>query len=152
MYHYVDSGLRNVWLANGYRVKRTAYGSAVAIEDLEGLHRAIGQCLAREKPKLTGREFRFLRKELGLSQAAFAAAVGNDAQTVALWENNKTRLPVWADRVMRKLYQEASGRNGKLRDLLERLKDQDDSEREAKWVFESRPRKGWTGAASRKAA
>ncbi|WHZ20090.1 MAG: hypothetical protein OJF55_002239 [Rhodanobacteraceae bacterium] len=152
MYHYTDSGLRNIWLANGYKSKRTPYGVAVAIEDVEGLHRVIGLCLAREKPKLTGREFRFLRKELGLSQAAFAEAVGNDAQTVALWEKNKTRLPVWADRLVRKLYLEATGGNEKLRDLLERLKNQDEQQRESKWIFEERPRKGWSTTTPRKAA
>ncbi|MGH8189845.1 MAG: helix-turn-helix domain-containing protein [Rhodanobacteraceae bacterium] len=141
-----------MWLANGYNSRRTPYGIAVAIENVDGLHRAIGRCLATEKPKLTGREFRFLRKELGLSQAAFAAAVGKDAQTVALWEKGKTRLPVWADRVMRKLYLEAVGGNEKLRDLLDRLTNQDEQQREAKWIFEERPRKGWSTAVPRKAA
>jgi hypothetical protein len=37
-----------MWLANGYKVKRTADGTAVAIEDVEGLTHAICQALARK--------------------------------------------------------------------------------------------------------
>lgn len=31
MYHYTQCGLDNVWLENGYKVKKTAYGQAVAV-------------------------------------------------------------------------------------------------------------------------
>jgi hypothetical protein len=37
MYGYDDAGLRNVWLANGYTVRKTRYGKAVAIENVGGL-------------------------------------------------------------------------------------------------------------------
>src|SRR6185312_6715458 len=37
-----------MWLANGYKVRRTADGTAVAIEDVEGLTHAICQALARK--------------------------------------------------------------------------------------------------------
>lgn len=48
-----------------------------------GLHRAIGHTLAH-KPHLSGLEFRFLRKELGLSQAALAELLGYaDGQAIA---------------------------------------------------------------------
>ena len=39
MYHYTESGLPNIWLVNGFVVKRTSYGKTVSIRDLEGLHR-----------------------------------------------------------------------------------------------------------------
>ena len=29
MYHYTDGGLRNVWLANGYEIKKTPYGEEI---------------------------------------------------------------------------------------------------------------------------
>ena len=31
-YHYTESGLRNVWLENGYTVRQTPYGETIAIE------------------------------------------------------------------------------------------------------------------------
>src|SRR3546814_6244956 len=67
MYHYTESGLRNVWLANGYKIRNVGGEEAVAIHDVDELHRTIGRNLAR-KSRLTGAELRFLRKEMGLSQ------------------------------------------------------------------------------------
>lgn len=32
MFHYTDGGLRNVWLVNGYEIKETPYGQAVAAD------------------------------------------------------------------------------------------------------------------------
>ena len=102
MYHYTESGLNNVWLVNGYTVETTPYGKGVRIEDVEGLNKSIAARLVNDKPHLTGAEFRFLRKELDLSQAALAKIVGKDAQSVARWK--KARVPKMADRMMRFVY------------------------------------------------
>ena len=40
-HHYVNSGLDYVYLANGFTVHDTPYGSGVAIENADGLHHAI---------------------------------------------------------------------------------------------------------------
>jgi len=141
MFHYTSNGLRNIWLANGYRVQRTAYGRAVSIEDVEGLHQAIAKRLVTVKPRLTGAEFRFLRKELELSQAKLAALFGNDAQTVALWEKTG-RIPRWADRMIRLVHQEYTEGNAKIRALVDRLNTLDKAESRKKWLFED-TRRGW---------
>jgi len=60
-YRYTESGLTNVWLANGYTVRKTKYGDGVSIHDMDGLHRALARALSN-KPRLTGTEVRFLRK------------------------------------------------------------------------------------------
>jgi hypothetical protein len=39
MYHYTESGLRNVWLENGVTRRKTAYGVATSIQDVDGLHK-----------------------------------------------------------------------------------------------------------------
>jgi len=39
--HYTLSGLTNVYLLNGYRIRKTPHGDTIAIEDIDGLHRAI---------------------------------------------------------------------------------------------------------------
>ena len=41
MHHYTDGGLRNVWLANGYEIKKTPHGEGVAFHNLDGLTRSI---------------------------------------------------------------------------------------------------------------
>jgi DNA-binding transcriptional regulator YiaG len=124
MYHYRECGLRNVWLANGYEVRETPYGKGISINDIPGLHRAIGRSLICKGGKLTGTELRFLRTELGLSQAKLAEALGNEAQTVALWEK-KGSQPRMADRFVRALYREQMEGNAHIMQMLERLIDSD---------------------------
>ncbi|KAF2389727.1 MULTISPECIES: helix-turn-helix domain-containing protein [Pseudomonas] len=106
MYHYVESGLPNVWLSNGFVVKETAYGESVAITDVKGLHDVIGKAIAGKPSVLTGAEFRFLRKELGLSQESLAEIVGLTSQAVAIWEKTD-KIPMVNDRYLRGLYLEA---------------------------------------------
>ena len=76
MYHYTECGLDNVWLANGFIKKKTAYGEAVAITDADALHKLLAEDLIGKPARLTGKEFRFLRVALKLSQAAVAKMQG----------------------------------------------------------------------------
>jgi putative transcriptional regulator len=93
----------------------------VAIENTDGLHRAIARRLLDETGHLTGPEFRFLRLELDMSQAALASILGNDAQSIALWEK-RSRVPRWADRFMRAIYREAILGKADILSMIERLK------------------------------
>lgn len=144
MYHYTSSGLSNVWLMNGYVEKKTAYGKAVSILHLEALHRAIASKLAKTRPFLTGPEFRFLRKELEMSQAKLAELMGVEAQTVALWEK-RGRVPTMPDRFIRKIYLEAIGGNEKLIELINTLNAIEQREKEKLYFEETR--RGWKIAA-----
>jgi len=120
MYKYDDAGLRNVWLANGYRIRKTAYGKAVAIENVEGLTRTICRALANKPGRLTGAEFRYLRLHLSLSQKSLARMLGNTEQAVALWEK-RGRIPLWADKQLRLLSIAHDDGNVPIRRALERL-------------------------------
>jgi len=144
MYRYTECGLPNVWLANGFEARTTPYGAITVVENVEGLHRAIGLRLVHRKPRLTGSELRFLRKELDLSQAALAAHFGNDAQSVALWEK-RSRVPKWADRFVRAIYREMAEGNARIRDLVARLNDMVETDQDRQ-VFEETP-EGWRAAA-----
>lgn len=100
LFHYTASGLDNVWLANGYRVKTTAHGDAVAVEDVDGLHQLIAQTLIDKPGRLTGKEFRFLRVQLGLSQEALGALLDFSENAVSLWER-KDAVPAASDHWIR---------------------------------------------------
>ena len=137
-YHYTESGLRNIWLANGFTPQKTEYGEGVSIADVTGLHKVIAKRLIENKPRLSGAEFRFLRKEIGLSQAKLAKLWGYDAQSVALWEKRGS-VPVIADRFIRAYYRELSEGNAQIVEMIERLNDMDVRE-DGRFVFEETSR------------
>lgn len=80
MLQYTDGGLRNVWLANGYELRKTRHGEAVAVSDQDGLTKAVCLALTHKTGHLTGVEFRYIRSAGMLaSQAALAKMMGMDA-------------------------------------------------------------------------
>ena len=145
-YHYLESGLRNIWLDSGFAVHKTEYGEGISIVDVKGLHRVIGLSLVQRKPHLSGAEFRFLRKELGLSQAKLGKLWGYDAQTIALWEK-RGRVPVIADRFIRAYYLEVEEGNAQIRALIERLNHMDVLE-DSRLVFRKTSGRDWRAKAA----
>lgn len=103
-YHYEQCGLDDVYLLNGYKRHKTPYGSGVTIENVEVLHETIAQTLCLTKAFLNGKEFRFLRKLMDLTQAEVAVYVGCDVQSVARWEKGKAEVNAAADKLLRLLY------------------------------------------------
>jgi len=128
MYHYTESGLRNVWLKNGFVIHKTPYGEGVSIHDVPGLHKVIG-CAIAKQPKLTGAELRFLRKEMGMSQSALAHLIGTSEQNISLWER-RGHIPKTSDRLIKLLYIEHVGGNPKIREMIERVNALDANARE----------------------
>lgn len=127
MYHYKECGLENIYLANGYHEAVGSRGRTVSIEDVEGLHRAIGEHLARDKKYLDGREARFLRQEMGLSQSNLALLLGKDEQSIARWEKkrltDREKIPTDSERMIRFLYLEYIGDDTPMREFLQSLAD-----------------------------
>lgn len=143
MYHYTESGLQNVWLANGYKTRKSDGGQAIAIADASGLHQLIGRHIA-SRGHMTGAEFRFLRKELDLSQTRFAHWVGVSEESVSLWER-RGRVPKSAARFMQAIYLEKIDGNVRVGEMVERLANLDREEAE-RMVFED-TQAGWREAA-----
>ena len=145
MYHYQESGLKNIWLINGYTLLDDPdYGECAAISDVLGLNRAIAHNIIFNKPTLSGEEFRFLRKELDLSQKALADLLGKDEQSIARWEKSK-KTPKWADRMLRACLIEFYGEETGILELIARIKDIDEKDQE-KEMFEDYDT-GWKRAA-----
>lgn len=84
--HYVDSGLDNIFLLNGFEDD----GESLIIKDMEGLHRAIGLNIALERKAPSGKELRFLREEMDMTQAEIGRLLGVSSQSVARWEKGQT--------------------------------------------------------------
>ena len=111
--------------------------------DADGLHQVIGRSIA-SKGYMTGKEFRFLRKELDLSQNRFANWIGMSVDMVSKWER-LGRVPKSACRVIQAIYQEKIDGNVKITELIERLANLD-RENENRVVFED-TNEGWREAA-----
>jgi DNA-binding transcriptional regulator YiaG len=122
MYHYTESGLRNVWLVNGYTMHDTHFGPAVSFQDLDGLTVAICTALTKKPGPLTGGELRYLRSGgMLLSQPALGKLMGTDGQSVARWEKTG-RVPKWADKLVRLLYIAHADGNVPIRRAMERTR------------------------------
>ena len=120
-HHYRECGLNNVYLRNGFSVDETRHGRTVSIQDMDGLHLAIGTHLVRARRDLTGAELRFLRHELGLSQRLLGLLLGKSGQSVARWEKGLSRFDGAADRLVRLLFAQHTGDNEKIKNVLQEL-------------------------------
>ena len=134
-YQYRESGLDNVYLVNGFDYVETAGGRNIIIQDIDGLHEAIGRFLINERKVLSGNEIRFLRHELDMSQDTLAGILDVTEQTVRRWEQNKLSIPRAADAILRSIYAEKIGGNKTISDILKRISDIED-EMDRALVFE----------------
>jgi putative transcriptional regulator len=98
------AGLDDVYLLNGFERKETDYGPTVEILDVPGLRKAIALRLVTEPKPLSPREFRFLRKQMDLTQEVVAERLRVDVQTVARYEKEQTAIPASTDFALRMLF------------------------------------------------
>ena len=143
-YHYIDSGLDNVVLDDGYHITETPYGEGVSIEKVDALHDLIGRTIIDQGHGLNGAELRFLRIEMDLTQAGLALLVGTEEQTLRRWEKARSKpIPGPADRILRALYQEFIGEARAVRPMVERLARSEGQPVHARLHFK-RTRQGWS--------
>lgn len=112
LYHYKECGLSNIWLKNGFIIEEIDGDMTVAIEDLDGLHRAIGTEICHHR-FISGDEFRFLRRELDLSQSKLGEIIGVSENSIANWERNSS-IPKSAISMLKGLYYEKINKHYKL--------------------------------------
>ena len=108
-------------MANGYKVKATRHGEAVAVNDVDGLHQLIANTLIDKPGRLTGKEFRFLRTQLRLSQEALSTLLDFTENAISLWERKDT-APAACDQWMRLSMLAKLEGNTKLADAMARTK------------------------------
>ena len=141
MFHYTASGLDNIWLKNGYQLHTIGDGTGFSIRDLDNLHKAIAIGIVEKSAPMIGKEFRFLRIELDLSQKAIGDLMDKSDQMIAKWEKGDHEIPVLADAAMRNLYMESIG-SSPISGLLNKLKDLDREIHELKLELEE-TQDGW---------
>lgn len=147
-YHYFECGLTNIYLLNGYKIKKTARGEAISIHDVDGLHKAIGLFLVTSKKDLSGQEIRFLRHEMLMSQMTLAELLGVSEQAVHRWEKGKTTIPKPSESLLRLLYKEhAHDKSGTISAMLKEIADLEDHLKNKPILFKDTT-KGWRTTAA----
>lgn len=98
---YRGCGLDNIFLCNGFSTENVDGEEYVHVEDVEGLHRAIALHLVGNRKVLAGKEIKFIRRVMDLTQSDLARRIGATSQTVARWEKEQTEMPGHADLMLR---------------------------------------------------
>lgn len=105
-YRYTESGLDNVVLG-GITVRETEDGDELIIlPAINMLHRAIAKALLELERSLTGKEIKFLRTEMGLTQEEMAEKLKVTRKTINTWESDKHGIDSNAEFVLRTLASE----------------------------------------------
>ena len=143
---YRGCGLEGVYLLGGYERMETAHGTGIVVKDLDDLHRAITFYLVTERKALSGKELRFLRKQLDLTQAELGRRLRLSDQQVARWEKGQCEISGPADALLRlHCLKQLGGRVDDALKLLDDLVEQDEPVT-ARAVFAPTP-EGWRKAA-----
>jgi DNA-binding transcriptional regulator YiaG len=143
--HYNWCGLDYVYLLSGYERVQTEDGEDIIIQDIDGLHRAIGLDLVQHKKVLTGSEVRFLRKQMDLTQSELGYLMATTDQTVARWEKGECEMPGPADTLLRFVYLAHIKQNVDMRAFIEELRERDAPINEKMMFTETAH--GWKAAA-----
>jgi DNA-binding transcriptional regulator YiaG len=86
---YDECGLDNVVLQGLPACKDDHGEDVITIPNVNLLHKVLAAAVAAKPTGLVGKEIRFLRTEMGMTQAELGALVGRDAQTVGRWERGE---------------------------------------------------------------
>jgi DNA-binding transcriptional regulator YiaG len=124
-YHFLDSGLPNVYLSGiKYHLcivcKRIVKVEIPAIEELLA---AIAGAIVAKNSALGSLEVRFLRKRLGIKGTEFARLIDVSPEQLSRWENGHNELSGAMDRFIRIAYTFIS-RDERLRAVMEKMKHQ----------------------------
>lgn len=92
-FHYTQCGVDDVYLLSGFKLEKTAYGETFSIKNMEGLHEAIALWLITERETFSGKEVRFLRKQMKLTQEQLGDMIEIGGQMVARYEKDISTMP-----------------------------------------------------------
>lgn len=102
-YQYVESSLDNVVLS-GINVYECCGEVMPEIKNVEKLHKLIALAIVKKSSLLSGKEFRFIRKQMLLKEKEIAAILGVSPVSVSRWEKENAKIGASNDRLIRMLY------------------------------------------------
>ena len=101
IYHYTECGLDNVYIEGTFIIIDDDGDEVVTIPNINSLHNAIAHGLINKPVGLTGRELRFLRTHMGMTQAELARLVHREPLSVSRWERDEGEIDSNADTLIR---------------------------------------------------
>jgi DNA-binding transcriptional regulator YiaG len=119
-YRYDECGLDNVILKDLRVVTDDDGEEVITIENIALLHLVLVAEIASKESGLQPKELRFLRTELGLTQAELAAIVGRDVQTIGRWERGENPIDKAAEIVIRAHALEQTDRELRVAEIAQR--------------------------------
>lgn len=102
-YHYTECGLQNVFIEGLTPVEDAEGDLCIEITAVNALHMAIAEGIVRQIGSISAAELRFLRTEMGYTQAELARMVHANKQTVGRWERGEYEIDSNAETIIRML-------------------------------------------------
>ena len=126
-YQYKECGLDYVYLLNGFTVHETPYGNGVSIKNAEKLHKVIADCIVTGPQQIHGREIRFLRSVMDVSQKRLGEMLGVERGRIAQIEAEKDEpITMTMDNLMRYRYASFMKEDSILKRMCEYLDEIDE--------------------------
>jgi transcriptional regulator with XRE-family HTH domain len=100
-HHYTECGLQNVYVSGLEHGDRD--DPLIIIPSVNLLHRTISTGIVCHAHSMSGDELRFLRSEMGYTQAELADVLHMDKQTIGRWERSEFSIDPLAETLIRRL-------------------------------------------------
>jgi len=100
-YHYKESGLDNIIIENMPVFHDDRGEEVISIPNINLLHKAIAKGLVTKKAGLNGKELRFLRTEMGMTQAQLAVLMHREPLAIGRWERGENPIEGAAEALIR---------------------------------------------------
>lgn len=100
-YRYTECGLDNVIIDGASFLVDDKGDNVIRIPNVNGLHRVIALGIVKRKAMMSGREMRFLRSEMGMTQAELAEMIHREPLTVSRWERSESDIDANAETLLR---------------------------------------------------
>lgn len=100
-YRYTECGLDNVLVHGIIPTIDDDGDEVITIRNINGLHRAIAMTIVERPGLMTGKELRFLRTEMGLTQAELAKLIHATPLTAGRWERGESPIDANAETLIR---------------------------------------------------
>jgi len=103
-YTYRESGLDNILLEDIPMYVCSCGNKFPIISNIRQLHDLIAENIIKKPERLSGKEARFLRKEMAMKAIDFAKLLNVSKVTISRWENENKPISIISDKLIRSIF------------------------------------------------